>query len=180
MSRRAAALVLAMVSSAQAQPAKDKLDSLLAELRAAPTEEAAGQIEGKMRAVWAEAASPALRLLLARGARELQENSPAAALDSFDATLDLDPDLLEGWRGRAQSRLRMGDGAGAVRDIQEVLRREPRHVLALQDLSRIAEARGDWRGAYAAWQKLLEADPRTPGGQARLRELRRHAMGEAT
>lgn len=156
------------------------LDSLLAALRAAPSEEAAAALEGQVRTKWIEAASPALRLLLVRGTRELNEGSPGDAVDSFDAALDLDPDLLEAWRGRAQGRARLGDAAGAVRDIQELLRREPRSFVALQDLSHMAEARSDWRGALAAHQKLLEMDPHTPGGQARLRDLRRRALGDDT
>ena len=44
----------------------------------------------------------------------------------------------------------------------------------------MAEARGDWRGALAAHQKLLEVDPRSPGGQARLRDLKRRALGDDT
>ncbi len=160
--------------------ANTAVDSLLAALRAAPSEEAAGLLEAQVRTKWLEAASPALRLLLARGARELNEGSAGDAVDSFDAALDLDPDLLEAWRGRAQARARLGDATGAVRDIQELLRREPRSFVALQDLSRMAEARSDWRGALAAHQKLLEVDPHTPGGQARLRDLRRRALGDDT
>ena len=90
------------------------------------------------------------------------------------------PTLLDAWRGRAQSRLRLGDPAGAARDLQEALRLEPRNFLAWQDLSRAAEARGDWRGALAAWQKLLEHDPHSPGAADRLRDLRRRAIGEQT
>jgi len=156
------------------------VDGLLAALRAAPNEEVAAALEAQVRAKWLEAASPALRLLLARGSRELGEGSAGDAVDSFDAALDLDSNLLEAWRGRAQARARLGDAAGAIRDIQELLRREPRSFAALQDLSHMAEARSDWRGALAAHQKLLEVDPRTPGGQARLRDLRRRARGDDT
>ena len=156
------------------------LDGLLAALRVAPSEEAAAALEAQVRAKWLDAASPALRLLLARGMRELNEGSAGEAVDSFDAALDLDPDLLEAWRGRAQARARLGDAVGAVRDVQELLRREPRSFAALQDLSHMAEVRADWRGALAAHQKLLEIDPRTPGGQARLHDLRRRALGDDT
>ena len=44
----------------------------------------------------------------------------------------------------------------------------------------IAAAREDWKSAYAAWQKLIDLDPRTPGGDARLKELKRKAVGEET
>ena len=178
---RLALLLIALAvpaAAADAPPAKSALDGLLTALRTAPNEDAAASLETQARALWFEAASPAVRLLLSRGRRELSENAPADAVDSFDAALDLDPDLLEAWRGRAQARLRLGDPLGAARDLQEALKREPRSFPALQDLSRVAEARSDWRGALAAWQRLLEIDPRSPGAQARLRDLRRRALGE--
>ena len=162
------------------QHSSPTLDNLLTALRNAPSEEAAAALEAQARTQWFEAASPALRLLLVRGLREIGDGQPNDAVDSFDAALDLDPDLIEAWRGRAQARARMGDTVGAVRDIQEVLRREPRSFAALQDLSHMAEARSDWRGALAAHQKLLEIDPHSPGGQARLRDLKRRALGDDT
>ena len=171
---------LLLTSPAWAETPAEHLDSLLDQLRTAPNEDEAATLEQQLLTAWLDQATPALRLLLVRGTRELNENNPSAAFDSFDAVLDLDPELLEGWRGRAQARLRLGDGAGATHDILEVLHRQPRDVLALKDLSRIAEARGDWRGAFAAWQKVLEADPLVGSGRERLRELRRKALGEAT
>lgn len=178
MKRAAAVLLLMLGHPAAAQ--RPSLDTMLGALRAAPNEDVAAAIETQIRASWLEAASPAVRLLLGRGVRELAEGSAADAVDTFDAALDLDPDLVEGWRGRAQARSRLGDVTGATRDIGEVLRREPRSFAALQDLSRMAEARSDWRGALAAHQKLLEIDPHTPGGAARLRDLRRRALGDDT
>lgn len=178
MKRRALfGVLLASPAWGQTAPASP-IDNLLAALKVAPSEPAAAAIEGHLRTQWAQSASPAVRLLLSRGARELSENAGGDALDSFDAALDLSPDLLEGWRGRAQARRSLGDTAGAVRDIEELLRREPRSFVAFQDLSRLAEARRDWRGALAAWQKVLEISPRTPGGAGRLRDLRRRALGE--
>ena len=157
---------------------KAALDTMLGALHAAPNEAAAEALEGKIREAWTNLASPAVKLLLSRATREMEEGAAGEAVDSFDAALDLEPDYLEAWRGRAQARMRMGDPAGAVRDIQEVLRREPKHFAALEDLSRIAESRGDWRGALAAWQKALDLSPRTPNGRERLRDLERRALGE--
>ena len=92
----------------------------------------------------------------------------------------LDPDLAEAWRQRAIARYEQGDTQGAVRDLEETLKREPRHFGAFETLSRIAENRKDWKSAYSAWQKVLEIDPKTPGGEQRLKDLRRRAMGEQT
>ncbi|MDP9095768.1 MAG: tetratricopeptide repeat protein [Pseudomonadota bacterium] len=119
-----------------------------------------------------------MRLLLSRGAREMSEGAASDALESFDAALDLAPDLPDGWRGRASARRSLGDYPGAVRDLQELLRREPNSFIVFQDLSRLAESRGDWKAALIAWQKVLDLDPQTPGGQTRLRDLRRRALGE--
>jgi len=178
--RRAFLLLAVLAGPAVAQSGETvPIDNLLAALKAAPSEPAAAALEAQLRARWARAASPAVRLLLARGARELSENAAGDALDSFDAALDLSPDLLEGWRGRAQARRGLGDYGGAVRDIEELLKREPRSFLAWQELSRVAEARRDWKTALAAWQKVLEISPRTPGGQDRLRDLSRRALGES-
>ena len=165
-------------ASAGAPTPKAALDTMLGALKVAPTDEVAEALEGRIREAWSNQASPTVKLLLSRGAREMEEGAGGEAVDSYDAALDLEPDLLEAWRGRAQARVRTGDSAGAVRDIQEVLRREPRHFAALEDLSRIAESRGDWRGALAAWQKAMELSPRTPGGKDRLRDLERRALGE--
>ena len=176
--RRSLLLVL-LATGASAQPgSKPNLDALFTALKAAPSDEAAAAIEAQIKAYWADQATAAVKLLLTRGARELSENAPKDALDSFDAALDLSPDLLEGWRGRAAARRASGDYVGAIKDLGEVLRREPRSFVAFQDLSRISESRGDWKGAYAAWQKVLEISPHTPGGQERLKDLRRRAFGE--
>ncbi len=171
-------IIVLLASPAAAQTASTPSDNLVAALKAAPNEAAASALEAQIRESWARAASPAVRLLVARGSRELTEATPGDALDSFDAALDLSPDLLDGWRGRAAARRSLGDYTGAARDLQELLRREPNSFIAFQDLSRVAEARGDWKGALVAWQKVLELDPQTPGGQTRLRDLKRRALGE--
>ena len=172
-------LAVALLLLSGAARADTNIDLLLSGLTRAPDERVAGAIEQQVMAAWVAAISPAPRLLLARGARELAEGDASAAADSFEAVLDLAPDAGPAWRGRAQARLRLGDPAGALRDLQEALRREARDFAALQDLSHLAEARQDWRGALSAWQLLLQVDPQTPGGQRRLQDLRRRALGEA-
>ena len=70
--------------------------------------------------------------------------------------------------------------AGAVAAIGETVRREPRHFAAFQTLSRFAEAREDWRGAYEAWGKAMEIAPKLEGGETKLKDLKRRALGDDT
>ena len=174
---------LAPCAAAHAQPAAEKraaIDRLLDALKAAPDERAASAIEEQLQQAWLHAGTPAVTLLMSRGLRTLEAGQTGDAVDSFSDAITLQPDDAEAWHQRAIARYHAGDIPGAIRDLQATLRREPRHFVALETLSHIAEAQDDWKGAYAAWQKVLELDPKTPGGADRLKDLKKHAFGEDT
>jgi tetratricopeptide (TPR) repeat protein len=149
-------------------------------LKVAPDEHSAEAVEGAIQGQWVGAATPAVKLLLLRGLQSINEDHPQDALDDLDAALDLQPDLIEAWRGRALARARLGDTKGAEHDIAETIKREPRQFEALEDLSHIAEQAGDWKGAYEAWGQVMVLDPKTPGGADRLKDLKRRAFGDET
>jgi tetratricopeptide (TPR) repeat protein len=157
---------------------RGETDALLDALRKAETEEAAAGFEAKLRESWLRAGAPVAALLLGKGTRNLRNDADDEALDDFDAALTIDPDYMEAYNRRAVARSTLGDYRGALADISEVLRREPRHFGALQTLSRIAEARGDSVGALAAWEKVIELAPNLPGTRERLKVLRSKALGE--
>jgi tetratricopeptide (TPR) repeat protein len=153
---------------------------LLDALRTAPNEEAAAQLETRIQTLWVNQASPAATLLLSRGVREAKGGESNTAIDDFSAVLDLQPNLPEALRMRARARFEAGDYQGAIADLGTTLRAEPRQFLALRDLSHIAESREDWKNAYAAWKKVMDIDPMTPGGKDRLQDLKRRALGDET
>jgi tetratricopeptide (TPR) repeat protein len=163
------------------QPVQEKramLDKMLDALRTAPNEQVASALEDKIRHSWFEASTPAVTLLMSRGLREAGAGAPDEAVSVFSDAIILDPTLAEAWHQRAIARFRSGDTVGAVRDIQETLKLEPRHFGAWRTLERIAEGRDDWKAAYDAWRHVLDIDPRTPNGDDRLKDLKRKAFGD--
>jgi tetratricopeptide (TPR) repeat protein len=174
-------MFILLPSLANAQTVQDKraaLDKMLDALRTAPTEQVASALEDKIRQSWIEASTPAVTLLMSRGLREANAGTPDEAVSVFSDAIVLDPTLAEAWHQRAIARFKTGDTTGAVHDIEETLKLEPRHFGAWRTLERIAEGREDWKAAYDAWSHVLDIDPRTPNGEERLKDLKRKAFGD--
>ena len=183
---RGVALVLAVVLAccapgegvARAQgPAGGRITALLHALKNAPDGSVAHLIKLRVRALWTEAGSPAAVLLEQRGVRDLVNHADQDALRAFDAALVIDPGYAACYGDRAIARFRSGDIGGAIADIEAALRHDPRMFTVFDTLSRIAEARGDWRAALLAWRRYAEADPKGEGVQVRLKELESKALG---
>ena len=155
-------------------------EHLMDALKAAPDEQAAALLEARLEQVWLRAGTPAVTLLIGRGLRSFQAGEDDEAVASFSDAITLQPDVAEAWHQRALARYHAGDVNGAIHDLEETVRLEPRDFSAFRTLSAIAEARKDWKGAYAAWLKVMDLDPKTPGGAVRLRVLKRKAVGEDT
>jgi tetratricopeptide (TPR) repeat protein len=153
-------------------------DPLFAALKAAPNAPAAEAIEAKLQAVWHDAATASVQLLIDQAAMKIMTGKPRDALADCDAAVVLQPDLADLWRRRADARLALGDESGAAADLAQALTREPRLIPALIDLSQLEEARHNYAQALAAWQKVLELDPKTEKGAARLERLKRRVNGE--
>jgi tetratricopeptide (TPR) repeat protein len=157
---------------------KAQIAELLAALKDAGTETEAVVLEAHLRELWLRAGTPAVTLLISRGLHDLKAGANGEAEQDFAAAIALDPTLAAAYDQRAVARFQAGNVDGAVRDLHAALQREPRDFLAWRRLAEIAEARGDWAQAFAAWQKLMALDPKTPGGEQKLKALRRHALGE--
>ena len=175
--------ILLLPATALAQKPNDKrvaAGQLLDSLRQSPSEDASGAIEARIRQLWFEQTTPAVALLLNRGIRDMQAGAHDEAIAVFDDVIVLDPSLAEAWHQRAVAKFHAGNRTGAIRDIEETLKREPRNFAALRTLGEIAASREDWKNADAAWLKVLEVSPKTPGGAERIKDLKRRALGEET
>ena len=179
----AAAWFFALCAAGNAESPADKrvvTDRLLDALKAASDEQTAAGLEAQLEQTWLRAGSPAVTLLMSRGVRSLDAGQDDEATVSFSDAITLQPDMAEAWRQRALARYHAGDVNGAIHDLEETVRLEPRDFSAFRTLADIAAVREDWKGAYAAWQKVMDLDPKTPGGDDRLRLLKRKALGEDT
>jgi cytochrome c-type biogenesis protein CcmH/NrfG len=175
--------LLCLCVAANAQTPAEKraaTDHLLDALKVAPDEQSAAGLEGQLEQTWLRAGSPAVTLLMSRGLRSMQAGEDDEAVGSFSDAITLQPDVAEAWHQRALARYHAGDVNGAIHDLEETVHLEPRDFSAFHTLADIATARDDWKGAYAAWQKVMDLDPKTPGGEERLRLLKRRAVGEDT
>lgn len=156
------------------------VNKLLDALKTAPNADAAGELTLQIQRLWLNESTPAVTLLMTRGLRELKADANSDAIEDFGDAITLDPTLAEGYLQRAIARYQAGDTDGAIADIEATLKQDPRHFTAFATLSQIAEARKDWKGAYAAWQQFMQFDPKAEGGEDRLKELKRKAFGEET
>jgi len=174
------ARALALIPAAWLLAAAAPVDTapLFAALLAAPTTAAADMVEAKLQAVWHDQATPSVQLLIDQAAQKIATGHAKDALADCDAAVVLQPDLADLWRRRAEARMALGDEAGAAADLAQALSREPKLLPALADLSELAEAHHNYAQSLAAWQKLLDLDPKTEKGQARLERLRRRVNGE--
>ncbi|MFC0408886.1 tetratricopeptide repeat protein [Roseomonas elaeocarpi] len=153
---------------------------LLDALARAPDEESAAPVEARLRALWAQRSTPAARLLLNSAARNIRSGAVDAALEDLDAALTLQPDDPQGWILRAEAQSAAGAANDAARDLQQALRLDPTRFDALVALAEVQEGAGDLPGSLRSFEAAMKLNPHLAGGTARLRELRRRALGDNT
>lgn len=116
---------------------------------------------------------PSVQGLMQRGTQAMQREDYAEAHTIFDAVVAQDPDYAEGWNKRATVRYLQGNYAGAVRDVKETLKREPRHFGALSGLGSIYLVIANVQGALDAFERVLDINPKLESVRTQVRELRR-------
>lgn len=143
-----------------APPGREEvLDVLFERLAAAETEAESRSFESAIREIWLDSGSPSIDLLMERGFDALREENYDRAYFYFDEVVTLAPDFAEGWDKRAAVHYVREDYAEALRDIEQVLRLEPRHYQAMAGLGIILEELGDKKGALEAYRRALALNP---------------------
>ena len=135
------------------------LDFLFGALKAAPDEASAKHVEARIWAIWLQTPSDTAALLMLRAKTAMEAQQSDVALKLLDAVVKLRPDYIEGWNRRATLYYLKNDYARSLRDIEQVLIREPRHFGALAGLGMIMQDLGDDKRALDAFRKALAINP---------------------
>lgn len=136
-----------------------RLDELFSRLKDASDPRIARVIDREISLILARSGSDTVDLLMARAAQAFQRQDHDLSLSLLDAVVDLYPDYVEGWSRRATIYFARKEYGRAVADIEQVLRREPRHYGALAGLGMILQQLGDERQALVVFRKALEINP---------------------
>ena len=135
------------------------LDFLFGALKAAPDEASAKHVEARIWAIWMQTPSDTAALLMTRAKAAMDGKQMEVALKLLDAVIKLRPDYVEAWNRRATLYYLQNDYAHSLKDIEQVLIREPRHFGALAGLGMIMQDLGDDKRALDAFRKALAVNP---------------------
>ena len=135
------------------------LDFLFEALKAAPDAEAARFIENRIWAQWMRSGSDTASLLMSRVRQAVQSEDLDLAVRLLDSLVQVRPDYVEAWNRRATIHFMRKDFSRAMADLEEVLRREPRHFGAMSGVGIILQEFGQDRGALDAFRRALAIHP---------------------
>jgi len=138
------------------------LDLLFKQLAAAKDEETAQGISGTIEHIWGHSESDTANLLMERGSASLIAGHYPLALSFFDKLVVLKPKWAEAWNKRATARFRADDLEGAMADIDQVLKLEPRHYGALAGMGLILQKSNLNKQALDVFRKALALNPKQP------------------
>lgn len=153
------------------------LDKLFKRLATAGDADEAAGIAAAIDHVWMQSESDTATLLMARALAAQQAGHLPLALTLFDRLLSLEPGWAEAWDKRATTRFLGDDLAGAMTDLEQTLRLEPRHFSALVAMGFIYEKQGQDKRALEAFRKALALNPQQPEVQSIVDKLQVEVEG---
>jgi len=146
------------VSAMQAQT----LDTLFKQLAIAPDDASAQGIASMIEHIWAHSESDTANLLMQRGSAALIAGQYPLALSIFDKLVALKPDWAEAWNKRATVKFKADDLDGAMADVNQVVKLEPRQFNALVGMGLILEKSKFEKRALEVYRKALALNPHRP------------------
>ncbi len=154
---------------AQAGEAKE-IDSLYSRLAKTQFPDEASGIVAEIDRLRLQSGSDVANLLIGRASKAREGENWPVALQLYDSIVELFPDWPEAWSQRGAARFQTGDLAGAISDLAQALKRDPRDLDALASLGAVLLESGDAQGAVTVYDRTLALAPAfEPLKQARER-----------
>jgi predicted Zn-dependent protease len=157
--------------SRQPPAAPRRLKGLFRDLARPEPPEAADDIEDLIWALWISHEDPAAEETMAAAIEAMASGALKQARPLLDHLVETHPDWAEAWNKRATLAFIEKRDADSVRDIEQVLRREPRHFAAVSGFGQICLRNGHLNEARVAFQVALSMNPHLEGLQELIDEL---------
>ena len=171
---------LSITSLSLSSKERNKIEILLDNLASSPSPSESGLIRREVWSLWLEG------YIDRRNKRQVDEaldlfntGKLEKAKIAFSEIIELDPDYVEGWNKRATVKFLLGDFYGSLKDIEEVLKRQPRHFGAISGSGLILIHNSDFREAYKSYKRLTEIDPHNEDGKRFLPMLENKLYGKS-
>ena len=159
---------------------KPKIEILLDKLAYAKNPSSAALIRKKIWSLWLEGYIDKTNKAKIDGALDLFNTGKLEkAKIAFSEIIKLDPNYVEGWNKRATVRFLLGDFYGSLKDIAEVLKRQPRHFGAISGSGLIHIHTSNFLKAYKSYKKLIEIDPQNEDSKRFLPMLESKLYGQS-
>lgn len=160
-------------------PKPATLDELYARLAHAQDEAEAQGLALRIERILGRSSSDVANLLMSRAGTALERDQALLAEDLIDRILDLEPDWAEAWMRRAALRMRRDDVSGAVEDFAQALKREPRHLDALNGLGFLLLRLERRDEALRVLERALALDPFLEPARKVVAKLAAERAGQA-
>ena len=173
-------LIFSVTSLALSSQEKNRIETLLDQLAYSSTASEAGLIRGEIWNLWLEGYVDRINKSKIDKALDLfKAGKLEKARIAFSEIIEQDPEYVEGWNKRATVKFLLGDFYGSLKDIEEVLKRQPRHFGAISGSGLIHIHNSDFLEAYKSYKRLNEIDPQNEDGKRFLPMLEKKIYGES-
>ena len=154
-----------------------RLDELFQKLHDAESVDESVPIQTAIWGLWTQSGSDTVDLLMERGVGAMQQREFDMALTMFNSIVEIKPDFAEGWNKRATLFYLMGRHEDSLKDIDRVVKLEPRHFGALSGAGLVNMALKRPEDALKAFRRALDANPHMPSAQTRAKMLEQFIRG---
>ena len=169
-----------LICPALSSQTNNEIETLLDQLAFEKNSNGAEIIRKKIWLLWLDDyKNPKNKLKVDRALKLFNGGDLENADRAFSEIVKLEPEYVEGWNKRATLKFLLGDFIGSLNDIQEVLKRQPRHFGAISGSGLIHMHNGDFEDAYASYKKLFKIDPLNEDSKRFLPVLENKIFGKS-